>query len=286
MIIVFGKDGQVANALKLYLPNDTIFVSSKEVDFLDETQVVKCLNKFKPDLIINASAYTAVDLAETEQEKCLQINSHILITISDWAQKNKSQLIHFSTDYVFSGEGEKPWIESDSVSPVNFYGYSKLEGENNIRRILKQHYIFRISWVYSPWGKNFPKTIAKLAQERDELKIISDQFGSPTDAREVALFISLIYVKIFENKIPPGTYHLHFQDYVSWYDIALKTIGELKKMGKPIKAVNIKPITTSEYPTAAKRPLNSRLESEFDFIKDLCENVKKISLEKKLKFFE
>lgn len=281
MILVFGKDGQVAQALKFELPSDTVFISSQEANFKNESSIISQLNMYKPKLIINASAYTAVDLAENEKSKCLQINAHALTPISEWCSANRCQLIHFSTDYVFDGSGDQPWLESSSTSPVNYYGYSKLEGEKNIRKTMKDYYIFRISWVYAPWGKNFAKTIAKLAQEKDELKIINDQIGSPTDAREVAHFISLIYKDILAYKFQAGTYHLKFKNYTSWYEFALNVIEEARNKGLAIKVKNVLPISTSQYPTAAKRPHNSRLETEFDFIKKLCLATQKHAKEMK-----
>lgn len=260
-ILVFGKKGQVASALQELLPSAT-FLSSSEADFLHPQEVLEKLNEIKPQIVINASAYTLVDKAEDEKDKCLMINAKTPGLIAEWCAQNKVALIHYSTDYVFSGEGSRPWVETDTTDPVNYYGQSKLAGEKAILAQNAQSYILRISWVHSPWGSNFPKTILRLAKEREELKIVNDQWGAPTDARDVAQ-VTVNLAEQIQKKIAPkaGIYHLKFSDYITWYEFAKQTVENAKNAGEDIKVKNILPITSEEFPTKAKRPKNSRLGS-------------------------
>lgn len=263
-ILVFGKNGQVASALQERLPTAT-FLSSSEANFLQPQDVLKKLNEIKPQIIINASAYTLVDKAEDEKDACLVINAKTPGLIAQWCAQNKASLIHYSTDYVFSGEGTKPWVETDSTEPVNYYGKSKLEGEKAILAQNAESYILRISWVHSPWGTNFPKTILRLAKEREELKIVNDQWGAPTDARDVAQVTVNLTEQIQKKSAPkPGIYHLKFSDYITWYEFAKQTVEKAKAAGEDIKVKNILPITSEEFPTKAKRPKNSRLGSLYN----------------------
>lgn len=261
MILVFGKNGQVAKALQEVQPN-FIYLSSQETPFTEPLKVLKALDHFRPQVVINASAYTAVDKAESERDLALQVNAHILKDISHWCLKNNAKLIHYSTDYVFDGSGTTPWIESDQPAPINWYGHTKYKGEQAIIASRCDHYILRLSWVHSPWGNNFKKTILKLAQEREELRIVSDQWGAPTDARDIAQAT----VKLI-NKLHPttpqtpqqGIYHLRFNEYTTWYDFALKIIADAKKEGLPIKTKTVHAILSEDYSTPAQRPKNSRL---------------------------
>lgn len=262
MILVFGKFGQVASALQEILPHAT-FLSSKESDFLNPESVIAELERHRPKIIINASAYTAVDKAEDERAESLKINAETPGLIALWCKKNQATLIHYSTDYVFSGLGEAPWVESDLTSPVNWYGETKLIGENLILEAGCAAYIFRISWVYSPWGQNFKKTILRLAKERTELNIVEDQWGAPTDARDVANLTARLVMKVEQN-LPcplPGIYHLRFEEYQSWYQFALRIVEQARSSDEHLTLQKILPIASEAYPTKAKRPKNSRLGS-------------------------
>jgi dTDP-4-dehydrorhamnose reductase len=264
MILVFGKNGQVATALREVLPEAT-YLDSKEADFLMPEQVLEILNKLSPQIIINASAYTAVDKAEDEREAALQINATTPGVIAKWCQLNDAVLIHYSTDYVFKGDGERPWLEDDPTSPVNWYGETKLQGEKAILDSQCKAYIFRISWVYSPWGTNFPKTILRLAKEREQLSIVNDQWGAPTDARDVAK-VTASLVKKLEAKetVPaPGLYHLRFEEFQTWFQFACRIVENAKKSGEQLKVKDIRPVSSAEFPTKAKRPANSRLGSRY-----------------------
>lgn len=282
MILVFGKNGQVAQALQADFKGQNIeFISSEDANFMDSVAVLRILDLKKPGLVINASAYTLVDKAETEREAANQINAITVGRIADWCAQNNTPLIHFSTDYVFDGSGEAPILETQGTKPVNFYGQTKLDGEKLISKAGGQYYIFRVSWVYAPWGKNFPKTILRLAQERDEISIVNDQFGSPTDAREISTFVKLIIdAKTEKVKIPSGIYHLNFKPYMTWYEMAKLTLDEAKKNGTTIKVKMVHPITSDKFPTPARRPFNSRLKTGYPMIQQLIDQVKDIAKER------
>lgn len=259
MILVFGKNGQVATALQQILPQAS-YLGSQDANFLNPDGVIDQLQRLKPKIVINASAYTQVDKAESEKESALTINAKTPGRIAQWCKNNNALLIHYSTDYVFDGSGEKPWLETDSPRPVNYYGLSKWEGEKAIQSSGCDHYIFRVSWVYSPWGQNFKKTILRLAQEREQLKIVADQWGSPTRAEDIALQ-TLNVIKELDGKDPLkfGVYHWKFSEYTNWYQFAISIVEEAKKAGLRLKVKEIVPISTEEFPTPAKRPKNSRL---------------------------
>lgn len=264
MILVFGKNGQVATALRELLPNAHFF-DSKEADFLKPQEILNILNTQKPQTIVNAAAYTAVDKAEDEREAALTINATTPGIIARWCQQNNATLVHYSTDYVFKGDGDRPWLEDDATSPVNWYGETKLLGEKAILDSQCKAYIFRISWVYSPWGSNFPKTILRLAKEREQLSVVNDQWGAPTDAREVARVTAQLVNKAEAHEpIPsPGIYHLRFEEYQTWFQFASRVIEQARAAGEELKVKEIRPVTSSEFPTKAKRPANSRLGSKF-----------------------
>jgi dTDP-4-dehydrorhamnose reductase len=274
MVLVLGENGQVANALRAQFGDAFMYLGSKDANFLEPKSVLEALNRLKPTLIINAAAYTAVDLAEKEQDQCRLINATTPGEIANWCSKNNAKLVHFSTDYVFNGRGTEPWIEDSPTDPINFYGLTKLEGEKAIQQVLKEHYIFRVSWVYSPWGKNFVKTILRLAQEREELSIVNDQIGAPTDAREIARFIfEGLNTEFNAIKLNSGLYNLAFQSPLSWYEFAIRIIERAKLVGLPIKVKEVKAIATSQYPTPAVRPLNSRMKTGSDEAQNLVDKV-------------
>jgi dTDP-4-dehydrorhamnose reductase len=264
MILVFGENGQVATALKESLPEAT-FVGSKAANFLNPERVLETLNTHKPTVVINAAAYTQVDKAEDEKEAALTINATTPGAIAEWCKNNKALLVHYSTDYVFDGSGDKPWTESDQPNPVNYYGYSKWQGEKAILASHATAFIFRISWVYSPWGNNFKKTMLKLAKEREQLSVVNDQWGAPTSAEDVAQITTTLVHQYLKNEpIPePGIYHLRFEQYQTWYQFASNIIQAAKEAGESIKVQEIRPVTSAEFPTKAKRPANSRLGSNF-----------------------
>jgi dTDP-4-dehydrorhamnose reductase len=277
MILVFGSNGQIATALKKDLAKwPSCFISSAEANFLNPIAVVKVLQQTKPKIIICAAAYTMVDQAESEQETAYKINTLTIAEIAAWAAENEVPFIHFSTDYVFPGLGSEPMDELSITSPVNFYGQSKLDGEKRIQAAGGPHYIFRLSWVYSPWGKNFPKTILRLAQQQDEISIVNDQHGSPTDAREVSAFVRRIINEDGESiNFTSGLYHLSFREPMTWFEFAHRIVAEAKATAADLKLKNIHAITTEEFKTPAKRPLNSRLKTRFSYVQSVVDEVKK-----------
>lgn len=259
MILVFGKNGQVATALREVLP-DATFLGSEVANFLSPEAVVKALETHKPEVVINAAAYTQVDKAETERDAAITINATTPGAIAKWCKSHNALLVHYSTDYVFDGTGDKPWLETDTPNPQNYYGLSKWEGEKAIQASGCKHYIFRVSWVYSPWGANFKKTILRLAQEREELKIVADQWGSPTKAEDIAAATREVVTKYLSGKPSEfGLYHWRFSEYTTWHQFAMSIVEEAKTAGVAIKAKSILPIPTEAFPTPAKRPKNSRL---------------------------
>lgn len=257
----------MARALAAYLP-DAIYLSSEQTPFTETQKILKALDQHRPSFVINAAAYTAVDKAESEKELALQVNATAPGVIAEWCKNNAATLIHFSTDYVFDGSGEKPWVETDTPNPVNWYGHTKLEGEKLVQASGCTYYIFRISWVYSDWGHNFANTIRRLACERKELRIVADQWGAPTHAMDVAKTVVELAQKIQNNLTcpKPGLYHLRFAPYCTWYDFALKIIEEARQKGLPVIVEKVIPITTQDYPTPARRPMNSRLETTSCFL--------------------
>ena len=265
MVLVFGKNGQVAKSLSAFLP-DAHFFSSLEAPFTEPQKILDILDANKPTIVINAAAYTAVDKAETERDLAMQINATTPGVIAKWCAKNQATLIHFSTDYVFDGTGEKPWVETDTPNPINWYGQTKFEGEKLIQASGCISYIFRIAWVYCEWGTNFRNTIRRLACERKELKIVNDQWGSPTHAMDVARAVSELVSMLTTTQAPtPGIYHLRFAPYCTWYDFAKTLIEQARKEGLPIVLDTLLPIPSEGYQTPARRPKNSRLDTLHSF---------------------
>lgn len=282
MILVFGKNGQVAQALQADLKGtEAEFLSSEQANFMDSASIVKILQDKKPTLVINASAYTLVDKAETDREAAHQINAVTVGEIAQWCSKSKVPFIHFSTDYVFDGGGTDAITETQKTNPVNYYGQTKLDGEKLVEKAGGQYYIFRVSWVYAPWGKNFPKTILRLASEREEISIVNDQFGSPTDAREISAFVKMIIDPTSKKvMLDPGIYHLSFKPFMTWYDLANLTIQEAKNSGTELKVKKVNAITADKFPTPAKRPFNSRLKTQYPLVQSYVDKVKVMAKEK------
>jgi dTDP-4-dehydrorhamnose reductase/dTDP-4-dehydrorhamnose 3,5-epimerase len=250
-VLVTGVKGQlgydVVKRLK-ELGIDNLGVDIDDFDITNEKQTEEFISNYNPDVVVHCAAYTAVDNAEDNKEKCYAINVDGTRNIAGACQKNDAKMVYISTDYVFDGLGEEPHGEDKETNPVNYYGYSKEQGEQIIRDLLDKHFIIRTSWVYGKNGNNFVKTMLKLAQSRDELNVINDQIGAPTYTPDLAVLICDMF-----QTTKYGTYHGVNEGCISWYDFA---IDIFKKAGIEIK---VNPIPTSEYPTKAKRPYNSRL---------------------------
>ncbi|WP_201616706.1 dTDP-4-dehydrorhamnose reductase [Psychrobacter immobilis] len=265
-IVLLAHTGQVGFELHRQLQSlgSIITVSRGDVDFLDSDAVYKHIDELAPDIIVNAAAYTAVDKAETDENNAFALNRDLPQTLAKLSVAHDALLVHYSSDYVYPGNGETPWREDDPTSPQNLYGQSKLEGDLAIERTATKFLIFRTSWVYAARGNNFLRSMLRLGQEREGLNIVNDQIGAPTPARLIATVTLLCIQRILvSNKAQElsGVYHLAPSGYTSWYGFA-KTIFEgarSKGIELALKEEGLGQIESSEYPTPATRPLNSRL---------------------------
>ncbi|MBD8163467.1 dTDP-4-dehydrorhamnose reductase [Erwinia persicina] len=266
-ILLFGKNGQVGWELQRALAplgNITALATSSVDycgDFTNIAGIIATIRALRPDVIVNAAAYTAVDKAQSEPEKAQLINATTVEAIAKEAQALGAWLVHYSTDYVFSGNGEKPWSEEDLTGPLNVYGATKLAGEQAIQQYCQKHLIFRTSWVYATKGNNFAKTMLRLAKERSELGIIHDQYGAPTGADLLADCTAHAISTALGNPECAGLYHLVASGTTTWFEYASLVFTEARKENVELALIAAKPLATSSYPTPAQRPLNSRLEN-------------------------
>ncbi|MBX9253299.1 dTDP-4-dehydrorhamnose reductase [Desmonostoc muscorum CCALA 125] len=259
-ILLIGNNGQVGQELQQILPSygNTISVSRPTVDLTEPDTLRSIIRAKQPQIIINAAAYTAVDKAESESELATAINATAPLILAEESQKLGAFLIHISTDYVFDGNGCRPYQETDATNPLSVYGKTKLAGEQAIQENCTHNLIFRTAWVYGNFGKsNFVKTMLRLGAERPELRIVADQIGSPTWAKDIAAVIGEMIPKLTTDIA--GTYHYTNSGVASWYDFAIAIFEEAQQLGFPLKVENIIPITTPEYPTPARRPAYSVL---------------------------
>ncbi|BAQ62177.1 dTDP-4-dehydrorhamnose reductase [Geminocystis sp. NIES-3708] len=268
-ILLLGNQGQVGTELTYTLPllGTLIKVDRSLVDLTNEQQIRDIIQQIKPDIIVNAAAYTAVDKAESEKKLAEQINTIAPKIIAEEMSKIKGKLIHLSTDYVFDGKSNTPYLETDLTNPLGVYGQSKLAGETNIKENSDNYIIIRTAWVYSTYGKgNFLKTMLKLGKERQQIKVVIDQVGCPTYGEDIAIFINKIITKFGNENNSKRLYHFTNLGVCSWYDFAVNIFNEAQKLGYNLKVKEIVPILTSEYPTPAQRPhysvLNTRKISE------------------------
>jgi len=268
-ILLFGCNGQVGSELQQSLqPLGKVValdVTSSEYcgDFTNPEAIAETIRMVKPDVIVNAAAYTAVDKAESEPELAFLINAQTPGILAEEADKIGAWLIHYSTDYVFDGSGVQPWKETDMPNPLSVYGASKLQGECNIAAKCSKHVILRTSWVFAAQGANFAKTMLRLSQERDALSVVDDQIGAPTGARLLAELTANIIPKVMHDDSLAGLYHAVAAGETSWYDYARFVIDCARKRGVAIKVrdENIRPVASNQFPTPAKRPANSRLDT-------------------------
>lgn len=264
-ILVVGKAGQVGRELLRTLAplGQVIAVGRDQLDLADSASISACLRAIGPRVIINAAAYTAVDRAESESDIAYAVNAKAPETMAAEAKQLDALFVHYSTDYVFDGQSERAYVETDRCAPLNVYGASKWAGEQAVGAVGGAHLIFRTSWVYGAHGNNFLKTMLRLAPERDEFKIVDDQRGAPTWSRLIAEQTAQVLTDCFARggleaaAKHSGTYHLSASGVTSWRQFA-EAIFEIARLKK---RPAVRPIASAEYPTPAKRPLNSTLDN-------------------------
>lgn len=262
-ILLIGAKGQLGTELEIIgkIQNHTICGTDlPEFNITDIENISTTVDDFRPNLIINASAYTQVDKSESERDLAFAVNQTGPANLSKICQEKNIPLIHISTDYVFDGEKGVAYTENDPVSPIGVYGLSKEAGEVEIRKYLKHHIIIRTSWLYGFYGNNFVKTMLRLGKEREIIKVVSDQKGSPTCAEDLANAIYQVARHVEKGKDDIwGTYHYCNQGIISWYDFSQK-IFEIADKFDAFSIKEVRPIPTAEYPTPAKRPAYSALD--------------------------
>lgn len=265
-ILLIGRNGQVGWELERCLMpiGEIIALDRSEADFSNPDSVRSVVKKVKPDVIINAAAYTAVDAAENDEVLAMRVNAEAPGILAEEAASINALFIHYSTDYVFDGKKDGAYTEEDLPNPINIYGKSKLAGENAIKSTGVDHLIFRTSWVFSSRGKNFYQTVLRLAQEREELAIVADQVGTPTWARLIAETTGYCLIEGIRRRkqgsFTSGVYNLTAKNYTSWYEFTKEIVKNSVDQPNMLKVNSIKGITTNEYPTPARRPLNSQLD--------------------------
>jgi len=262
-ILVFGKSGQVAHELaRAAWPGNFApqFLARAEIDIADRARVREAVLRLKPRAVVNAAGYTAVDAAEAERARAFAVNRDGVAHIAEACAELEIPLLHISTDYVFDGAKREAYREDDPVAPLNAYGESKAAGEAAVRALLARHLILRTSWVYSPFGQNFVRTMIRLAQERPEIRVVADQRGSPTAAAEISAAIVLLVQRLTGRAEGPlfGTFHYCGGGVTSWHDFAAAIFAELARHGH--KVPRLVAIETKDYPTPARRPANSALD--------------------------
>ncbi len=265
-ILLIGKSGQLGYELNKALSPFAAFDRS-ELDISNLSALATKIKELTPDIIVNAAAYTAVDKAESDEIACFTANASAPAVMAREASKIGALLIHYSTDYVFDGTKTTPYIETDTPNPINFYGYSKLMGEEAIKYSGCDYLIFRTSWVYhKSYGANFYRTIERLAKEKEELRIVSDQRGVPNDAVWLAQKTAQILSRsTTELKQKSGIYHLIDENETTWYEFAKRIVDSVPKSERKCRIVT--PISTAEYGAVAKRPMYSVLKgSLFDIL--------------------
>jgi dTDP-4-dehydrorhamnose reductase len=261
VILVFGANGQLGQELSRAAAGRGIALRGlprRAVDIAEQNDVAAAFARWAPQLVVNAAAYTKVDLAETHEAEARRSNEIGPAVLAEECARKRIPLLHLSTDYVFDGNKQEAYREADPVCPISVYGRSKAAGEDAVRRGLRQHLILRTAWVYSEFGSNFLKTMLNLAQTRDELRIVDDQYGSPTSAADLADVILRIAPILLRDEQLAGTYHFTADGFTTWHGFASRAVA----IAAPIigRHSRVTPIGTADYPTAAKRPINSRLD--------------------------
>jgi dTDP-4-dehydrorhamnose reductase len=259
-ILIIGKSGQVGYQLRRTVAplGHITALEYPEIDLCSPSSIRAALDQIKPDVILNAAAYTAVDKAQSDVERATQLNAQAPEILAHYAKDNDALLVHYSTDYVFDGKGTRPYVETDGVAPLSVYGKTKAAADQAIQSSGCKHLIFRLCWVYGARGQNFFLTMRKLARSREELKVVSDQWGCPTGARLIAEATALALTQVLQSKSPEsfyGLYHLAASGSANWHQFAQKIIDGMPAEERKCKVVT--PITTQEYPTATVRPAYS-----------------------------
>lgn len=285
-VLVTGVKGQLGYDVVRELQSrghEAIGVDIEEMDITDETAVSRVMEETAPEAVIHCSAFTAVDRAEEEQELCYKVNVQGTENIAKMCQKLGCKMLYLSTDYIFSGEGQRPWEPEDTPSPLNSYGQSKYQGEVALRQYVDKYFIVRISWVFGINGNNFIKTMLRLGKEKGAVKVVDDQIGSPTYTFDLAkLLVDMIETEQY------GAYHVTNEGICSWYEFAKEIFQEAN-----MKEVTVTPVSSEEFPVKAKRPKNSRMSKEKlvqngfsllpswqDAVKRYIEELKKVEAEK------
>ena len=292
LILLTGKDGQVGGELLRLLPQlgEVVALGHNQLDLSNPTDVRRIIREVRPQLIVNAAAYTAVDQAERDETTAQGVNAEAPGIMAEEAKKIGAALVHYSTDYVFDGTKKVPYDEIDSANPINVYGKTKLVGEQAIRSSGLAHLIFRTAWVYATRGRNFLLSILRRAAEQEELKIVCDQTGAPTCASEIATATTKILTSVYDQRVDApavraisGTYHMTAAGETTWFDFAKAILDEAAQSspdvswlaaatrGRPLIARRVIPITTAEYGSRTRRPAysilsNSRLTHTFGIV--------------------
>lgn len=263
-ILITGAEGQVGNAIteqSKYFDFEIFSFNRRALDITDTNNIKTKFELVKPDLVINAAAYTKVDEAENESDAAFMINSIGALNLANLCSSTKVPLFHISTDYVFDGDLKRPYIETDPVKPQGIYACSKEAGESNVRDTLSKHIILRTSWVFGVVGNNFIKTMIRLGKEKNEVSVVTDQIGGPTSASSIAYYLLLMAKRLNQDKtLPWGTFHFSQLPYCSWYDFA-KEIFDAASQISETKSVKVKATTSDFYLSSVKRPKNSCLNS-------------------------
>lgn len=263
-LLITGSGGQVGQALCHLASEQGIdfqAFSSQELDITKESRVIKSIKRAKPSFVINAAAYTAVDSAEQEPDRCFQVNAAGVENLAKACKRLNIPLIHISTDYVFNGQQHAAYAEEDQPEPLGVYGKSKLEGERLVGSLLEKFVILRVSWVFSEWGSNFVKTMTRLAGEKEVLKVVDDQVGAPTPASDVARVIIAMIRQLDCGADAWGVYHYSGREITNWHEFACQVI-EQARLYSDVSVKEVEKVKTSDYGFAAPRPLNSRLDCQ------------------------
>lgn len=260
-LLIFGRGGQVGSELVAASGAhgiEIVALDRDNADFTDQGALRRAVHAHRADVVINAAAYTAVDKAESEAAMAFALNADAPRTVAEACRESATPLIHISTDYVFDGQGTRPYREDDPVAPLGVYGRTKLAGETAVRETLDQHVIVRTAWIFSAVGSNFVKTMLRLAETRDEIAVVDDQRGCPTAASDLALALLAAAQHVHATKQGWGTYHYCGAGETTWHDFAAAIFAETR--GQSHRRPRLRRITTAEYPTPARRPAYSVLD--------------------------